>query len=425
MKKLLYLLVFIVFACHSPKKQDESKMLTPAETLKQKIDQIAKNHDLMGLSLAIVLKNQTVYEQYLGFADSARKVKIDPQTAYRIASVSKTITATALLKLYEKGLFKLDEDVNKYLGFSLRNPKFPKTPITFRMLLTHTSTVNDGTGYGDFLGEAYKTDPPANISELFTPKGKFFTEDMFLDKEPNTYFSYSNPAFGIMGTLVERISKERFDIFCRKNILEPLQMKASFNIEDLDVNHLAVLYRKTDSTGWTPQFENHEGKKPEARKLDKYVVGSNGAIFSPQGGLRCSAPDLIKFMLMHANNGTYNNTQILQDSTANLMHQTHYNYDGKNGNMVDMPFQTWGLGFHLLSNTPKIDVVFETTKLIGHSGDAYGLFSGMYFDKNTKNGFVFMTNGIGKGVQKGRKTNFTLFEEEIFGAVEEFVKTYR
>ncbi|MCI0495159.1 serine hydrolase, partial [candidate division KSB1 bacterium] len=191
-------------------------------------------------------------------------------------------------------------------------------PITFKMLLSHTSSLRDGSGYDRFLSDSYSKTPPPAIRELLVSGGSYCTSDMFDgNRAPNQkYFQYANINFGVLGTLVEKISGERFDIYCKKHIFETLDMNSSFNILDLpDINDLAVLYRKSGGI-WTAQADQYNGNYPAERDLSGYKIGDNGIIFAPQGGLRSSSLDLAKFMIAHQLGGSYRQSRILNDTTV-------------------------------------------------------------------------------------------------------------
>lgn len=192
------------------------------------------------------------------------------------------------MKLWESGNFSLDDDVSEALHFTLRNPSFPNTPITYRMLLSHQSSIVQGSKYDQFLSDTYNLDPPPTVQQLLTPGGLYYSADIWLDKEPGTYFAYSNTNFGLLGTIIEDLSKLRFDIYMRKNILGPLNITGSYNVRDLtDISDLAVLYRNE-----TPQADDFGGVMPPERNLTSYNIGTNGFIFGPQGGLRIDAREL-------------------------------------------------------------------------------------------------------------------------------------
>jgi len=99
------------------------------------------------LAAGIIRGNELVWSQAYGYYDIENQKAATSQTLYLQASVSKTVTATALMQLYEQGLFRLDDDVNMYLPFSLRNPNHPDVPITIEMILSHRSSLADDNLY--------------------------------------------------------------------------------------------------------------------------------------------------------------------------------------------------------------------------------------------------------------------------------------
>jgi CubicO group peptidase (beta-lactamase class C family) len=365
----------------------------------QKLNTIFTKYSVAGMSVAVVNNNRVIFSKGYGLADIPRQIPVNSDsTLFRIASISKTVTGTAILKLYEQGKLKLNEDISRYLGYRVRNSSFPDDSITFIHLLTHTSGLMDGSWYDSFLSASYGSSIP-KIKDLFTPGTSSYTNSMWTGYRPGVNFEYCNFAFGMLGTLVEKISGERFDIFCRKNIFQPLGMNSSFNVQDIpDINKFAALYRKSGGQ-WVAQYDDYKGVKPQPRDLTNYQTGDNGLVFSPQGGCRTSALDLCKFMLAHMNNGVYNGIRILNDTTINLMHRQHWSGSGLGG-----LYKMKGLAIHIT------DDLIPGMRMLGHSGEAYGLLSDMYFDINNRFGIVFMING-------GNASGGSLFygiEEEVF-----------
>lgn len=387
------------------------------QTFQQELDSIAQEYKLVGMSVGVMCNNDIVDLHHFGLADIGRNIPVTDSTMYRIASISKTITATALMILYDQELFLLDDDISDYLGYEIRNPNHPDVPITFRMLLSHTSSLQDGTGYSDFLSDTYNLTPPPYIKNLLLPGGEYYTPNMWRNELPGNYFTYSNCNYGLIGTLVEVLSGQRFDAFVRENLFGPLGIDGDFYVNQLqNINNIAVLYRNGN-----PQADNYNGGYPEPFDSTGYYVGSNGLVFAPQGGLRISAKQLLKFMNLHLNYGYINNEQMLDSTTISDMQATHWDYDGNNGDNYYSLFNRWGLGFHLTTNTPYGDVVFDTVPMVGHPGEAYGLISDMYFDQNKKFGFVFITNGYysGGAYEFGDSSAFYKPEEAIFKAVQD------
>ncbi len=393
------------------------------QKLNDNLLKIKQKHELLGLSVAVVRKNITVFLGSYGLAHEKKKIPLTVNSAYRIASISKSITATALLMLYDKGLFQLDEDISPTLGFTLRNPRFPTEPITFRQVLNHTSSLRDAGSYQRFLDESLSNNPPL-IKDLLSPKGKYFTPYLFSDRKPAEAFEYSNLGYGLIGTLVEKLSKQRFDKYCKAKIFQPLGIRASFNVEDINPRHLVTLYRKDTKGKWVSQVDDYRTEKLKHRKLQKYKIGSNGLMFSPQGALRASAKDLTKLMILYLNKGVIGKKRLLKENTVLEMCKTQWKIGKNNLEGKDKHFQAWGLGFHLAQGKAKTDVVFPKKNMIGHFGEAYGLISDFYFDPETQNGFIFMTNGSAKPFRTGSKSAYCLLEEDVFEAIKIFLSEY-
>jgi len=385
--------------------------------LDRTLDSLHTAYGMAGMSVVVVRNGSITASKGYGTADVARQISITDSTLYRIASISKSVTATALMQLYEQGKFALDEDVSRYLGFALRNPNFPSDSVTFRTLLSHTASLRDGSGYDGFLSATYNATPAPPLQALLVPGGTYYTANMWSNnRAPSSgYFTYANIDYGIIGTLVEKISGERFDVYCLNHIIRPLGMTASFNIQDIpNINNVAVLYRKPGGV-WTPQADNYRGTKPPPRDMSGYIPGTNGMIFAPQGGLRVSAADLARFMLVHMNGGIYNGARILRDTTVARMHTTVWTFAGSNGDNYYGIFNRYGLG---LSTTSEL-LPGET--MIGHPGEAYGLISDMYFSKDRTYGIIFITNGGARDPWEiGVYSGWYRAEEDVFQAAYRF-----
>ena len=387
---------------------------TPIEAALQ---EVAEEYSLVGLSVVLTCGEDIQESFHYGLRDIGNTLPIDNNTRYRIASISKTVTAIGLLKLYEEGSFDLDEDVSDYIGFELRNPSFPEVAITFRHLLTHQSGIRDGNGYFDFLSATYSQTPVPALEELILPGGSYYTSDVWSNHMPGTYFQYSNLNFGVIATLIESIAQKRFDQFMRSEVLIPLGIDGSFNVQDISaINDVAVLYRN----GIT-QSDNYQGQYPEPLDLNTYTPGINGLIFSPQGGLRVSAEELSVIMRMLIHNGTFEGVTILQAATVQKMIQNEWLYDGTNGDNYYNLFNSWGLGIQRTTNTTTGDIVLPGITCYGHAGEAYGLISDMYFNPEHEFGIVFMTNGYygASNYSFGDYSAFYLPEETAFSAIAE------
>jgi CubicO group peptidase (beta-lactamase class C family) len=387
----------------------------PAQNLQQALGSVANQNGLIGMSVVAICNGQVTDVVHTGQSDLQRGIVVGDSTRYRIASISKLVTAIGLMRLWEQGAFGLDDDVSTALGFTLRNPAYPNTPITYRMLLSHRSSLQDGTGYSDFLSATYATAPPPPISQLVAPGGTWYTADLWRTEAPGTYFTYSNLNFGVIGTLIEALSGERFDVYMRQQVLQPLGIGGSYNVQDLnDLDHLAVLYRNS-----IPQADDLGGVMPVAPDLSLYVPGNNGLFFAPQGGLRASALELARIALLLEGAGTWNGITVLQPATVTAMFANEWTWNGSNGDNYYGLFRSWGLGVHRITAQTSGDVVFPGTLMFGHAGEAYGLISDLYIDPATGFGLVFLTNGYtpGNAYGFGSSSAFYGAEEDVFAAL--------
>lgn len=397
MKKIyLFILIIVLFLSQTASAQDS--------TLIEQLLEIREEYSLIGFSVAVVHNNDIVFSEAIGLQDIGRNIQMEEDSKYRIASISKTITATALMQLYEQNLVNIEADISNYLGYTVRNPYFPNQIITLKQLMTHTSSLRDGSGYYSFLSDSYGTDTPPAISEILLPNGDYYTSDMWSSAYPpgdSDGFSYCNLGSGILASVVELVSGQHFHQYCQEHIFDPLGMDACFNdLENIsDINKVAVIYRWFDGVP-VPQADNYLGEYPDPIDYDAIPLGHNGIIYSPQGGCRVSALDLSKFMIAHSNQGSYNGYSLLEPETVELMHDIHWS-----GWAMGGFYKMKGLHVHITEDL----IVGEMLK--GHAGEAYGLLSDMYFDEEYDYGIIFVMNG---GIYDYGDLVFYDVEEDIY-----------
>ena len=423
-------------------EQIENRNQSAKSVLDKTLKQLIANPErpVTGVSVVVVKNGKIVYDGNFGKRkldqeNPNKSLPVDKNTKFRIASISKLETATGIMQLVEQNKIDLDQDISKYLGFHLRNPSFPETPITVRMLLSHTSSIRDG--------DKYNFPPDETMQDALSPGGKnwangaHFATPSEAHKEvaPGIYFEYSNLNYGLLGTIIEAVSGERFDKYMRAHVLLPLGCKASYNITDFNgsnLNQVSVLYRKRgkedndiwDTNGpWVPQADDYpDGIAALPAAAANYVPGKNASWLSPQGGLRISALDLSRVMRMFMNEGKFNGKQILKPETVKAMFTPQWTYDKakKNGDNYDDLMICYGLGPQILTNTIGDRLVEKgSVSMVGHIGDANGLLSCLMMDFKTKDGFICILGGVGADPDKnkGRYSSFFRWEEEIATAV--------
>ncbi len=419
-RPLCYFLLMLVSgtlsSCENNRRTPVEKQMFDAEGLQTELETVLTKHGLMGMSVALITDGTVTWQGSYGLADAERQIPVTNHTIFRIASISKTVTATALLQLWEAGKVDLDADVSTYLGWRLQHPTYPENPITLRQLLSHRSGIRDSEGYRTFSQKMVSE--KLAIRDLFATEGQYFTPDLFADHPPGAYFSYTNCTWGLIASVVEIVSGLRFDDYCREHIFAPMALEATdFNVAELaSLDSLAVLYDYEDEQ-WVPQADNYQGVAPPSRGYADYELGQNGLLFGPQGSLRISTEDLTQFALTFINNGHHDNQQILQAETVNLMLASQWRYDGQNGDTWENFFLSYGLGTHQTINQPGGDILFPDRTMVGHPGIAYGLLSDMYFEREKNSGIIFITNGSKQKYEYGENTSFYQVEEDVFRVV--------
>lgn len=321
MKKIIYSLFFfllltqICFAqlerISHPQFYDEVKidyLFRPSVLDSTQLDSIiiatmSSNH-IPGLSALITKKDGgIVWKRNYGYANVAQNKEVEDTTLFLLASISKTILATAVMQFWEADSFNLDDPINNYLqGFQVFNPYYPSDIITIRMLMTHTSGINDR--YPWFHNFTCCGDSPILLDSFLvnylTPGGSYYDPTLnFYNIAPGTVYNYSNIGSSILALLVERFSGLSFNQYCRENIFIPLEMhKSSFLLSELDTNDIATPYLWSGGQ-YVPYC--HQGHP-----------------WYPVCFLRSNKIELSNFLSAYMNWGNYNGNTILDSLTVDL-----------------------------------------------------------------------------------------------------------
>lgn len=332
-----------------------------------------------------------------GWADRARGRALTPRDPVRVASVSKLVVALGVMRLVEQGRLDLDRDVSDWLGWRLRNPAFPDEKITLRLLLSHQSSLRDEVDYVIPLGTELRTavaDPRAFDAE----------------HRPGTWFRYSNLNFPVVATLMEAVTGERFDRLMQRLVLAPLGLDACYNwasCSDTAIGRAVVLY----APDGTVVRDDLGGQRPAcpvvapegaACDLAAYRPGTNGALFSPQGGLRISAEGLAVIGQLLLSGGVHRGKRFLSVASIDEMLRPHWRFTGSNGETEKGFYCGYGLGVQILPTAGcRDDLLGNGTLLAGHAGDAYRLKSGLWIDRRAGKGMAYFATGIAEDAPTG------------------------
>lgn len=347
---LIFVLLFFI-SC-----QEESDEKDPLVEFEQQLDEEMDLQNIPALSVLIFRGTEVLYEKNLGYSQLQPAVKLDSHHVFLVASVSKVITATALLQLHDKGVLDLDESINNYLPYKVKVPGYEKD-ITFRMLLTHTSGIADNDPVLD-QQYYYDQDPPLALSyfleNYLKPGGVYYdSESNFFDFEPGTQYEYSNMGSALIGALVEYISGTDFNTYCRTNIFNPLKMDRSY-------------WRLSEING--PIVRPYDDKNGINQEIPHYTNTDY-----PNGGLRTTTRDMHKWIMALTHQGETSGDPLLNMQTVlNMMSPQipHIN-------------ETAGLHFFQMD---------KTHQLWGHDGGEQGVATIMAFNPENLTGAIIFAN---------------------------------
>lgn len=330
-------------------------------TLENYISNYMESCHIPGLSAAVSKFGQVIWTGAFGDANFQYGFKVNENTLFMLASITKTVTGTTLAMLYEEGKFGLDDPVNNYLPFQVVHPKHPGIDITFRMLYTHTSGIKDNWSVMPY----YPGDSPiplgTYLQEYLTPGGAYYNPTKnFTNWAPGTNDTYCNIAVALLGYLVETISGQDLESYCQQKLLLPLGMnETSYFYANLDPSHMAM-----------PYYWNGA----------KYVAyGHYGYSDYPSGQMRTSATQLVHFLTTFMLNrypvSSHGNYRILDSETVNLMLTPQNPSINPNQGLI------W---YHLS---------LGGRSLWGHSGGDQGVSTEMWYCPDEESGVVVLING--------------------------------
>lgn len=315
-----------------------------------------------GLEVVLVENNAIVYNHCFGYKNVQSRTPLTPDCLFRIASISKSFTTTALLQQVEKGCVSLDTDVSELAGFPIRNPHYPDTVITLEMLLSHTSSINDSEGY--FTLDAINPNVNPDYAKAYN------------DYCPGCGYEYCNLNLNLAGSFLEKITGERFHEYIVGHILRPLGLYGGYMVDSLDASRFASLYQLSEDGSGEYVCTDAEAYEPRTERFRDYRMGYDTPLFSPTGGMKISAPDLARYMMMHMNYGiSPEGVRILPEALAREMQRPR---------SAD---ENYGLTLWTTDRYSPGDT------LVGHTGDAYGMRSAMFFSPEKKFGFVVISTG--------------------------------
>lgn len=314
------------------------------------LSQMDANH-VPGVVVSVVKDGELFLAKGYGYADLDQGVPVDPErTLFRPGSVSKLFVWTAVMQQVEAGNLSLDTDVNEYLDFTI--PDTYPEPITLHHLMAHAAGFEDSNLESSRLS-----------AEDMRPLGEYLAAELPARVyAPGAIGAYSNYGTSLAGYIVERVSGVPFEQYIEQHIFTPLGMEHSTFAQPLPDGLSADMSGGYNYTGG--QY---------------YRGGFEYFLDTPAGGLSAPATDMARFMIAHLQNGRYDDAQILQESTAELMHSQHY---------AEHP-RLDGMAHGFMESTTN------GRRVISHGGDSFLFHTGLYLLPEENVGFYISTNSVG------------------------------
>lgn len=333
-----------------------------------KFNAILESYQTMGASIALIKDGSIVDTFQYGRADRAENIPIDSDTYFRIASISKMVSAVGVMQLVEDGKLALDADLGDYFHFPIRNPYFPETLVTLRQVMSHTATLLDTYHYKE------ATKPDGKIELLRHVLNGNYTHLDYMKREPGTVAAYSNFGGGLLGTLIEQVSGYTVDEYMNWKVFTPLNVGGGYHTPCLpyDANIAKVYDGRAGmmTLDLTDKTDEHFDAEPE----EAYVHTAGALVMTAEG--------LAKILIALAGDGSVYGYQLLQPETVEMMRTRQDNI----GSVACDSRR--GLNLNIITNQ-----LVRNRTLYGHQGKAYGMICAAYFDPTDQTGVVLLTNG--------------------------------
>ena len=317
---ILSLILTVSFSCNTPTKNVAGLSVDTLKVADVKMQSLIDEGKLSGISVLVIKDCQTVHQRTFGLANIEEERTLAEDAIFRIYSMSKPITAAALMILYDEGKFQLDDPVAGYI------PEFGATKVwvdgeevdqqqafTIRHLMTHTAGFCYGWDPGSHVDSLYNQASPGGLWGIGTlAEAMKLLATIPLKNQPGSKYEYS-VSIDVAGYLVEVLSGMSFDEFLQTRIFDPLGMVDSgFEVPEEDFGRVAMIYTKDEESGKLTSVEEL------TNGVKQKVV-----LFSGGGGLASTIDDYGRFGQMLLNGGELNGVRILQESTVKMIMSNH------------------------------------------------------------------------------------------------------
>ena len=356
-KKLMALFALISLLC-APCVAEEM-------TMDERVDEVFRATRTVGGAFVVAQHGEIVYERYYGEQQKTTHVPVTEDTYFRCASVTKLVTGIGLMKMMDEGILDPDEDISTYLGYTVRNKRFMKTPITLRMLMSHTAGMVENASFGR------KSSVLSDMIDVNKKASANFKKDV----KPGTEYTYSNFGAGITGSIVESVTGMDVSSYMRQSLFEPLGIDAAYSATQLaDPDCIAATYKKDGSLYAAPSYMLRQEYVQEALPDLHYRVTIGSLLIRPR--------DLARLGIALCGDGTVDGVRVLSEDSVMAMRQEHSLET--DGITEDSPYTFF---------TIRQDTLFDGLRVYGHQGTDEGIVCNLYVEPENELVICVMTNG--------------------------------
>jgi len=331
-----------------------------------------------GLSLTVIKDDSLVYSKGFGWADRPHDIQATPETVYHWWSITKIVTAIAILQLKEQDKLQLDDSISKFLPFfKVQYPSVASKTITIRNLLNHSSGIPDA-GFKILNWIHHDGEPHLNQTAMVK---KVLPDLSRLVFEPGENTGYTNIGYMVLGAIIEKVTNQTYENYVKQNILEPLGMKHTDFIYTKEMEKFEAAGSHPLFDTWTPLIPFIAGSY--VREIYKNHIWLEHVYTdqTPPSGLIGSASDAARLVRAYLNKGILEGHRILQEQTVYQM--TNESYIQKNGEDHTSYFRQ-GIGWQINKDRDKI--------VLQHTGGGIGFSTIMQIYPDRNLGFVLFSN---------------------------------
>ena len=334
-------------------------------SMDEQVDKIFRGTKAVGGAFLVAQKGEIVYERYYGVQQKTTRVPVTEKSYFRCASVTKLVTGIGLMKMMDEGILAPDEDISTYLGYTVRNPRYMDTPITLRMLMSHTAGLVENSGFSS------KSSILSSLIDVEKKAGSNFKKEV----APGSAYAYSNFGAGITGTIIESVTGQDVSSYMREFLFAPLGIDAAYTVHQLEEPaYICATYHKDGSLYAAPSYMLKQPYDAFATPDTHYRVTIGSLLIRPR--------DLARLGVALCGDGTVDGVRVLSEEAIAAMRAEHSRET--DGITAESPYSFF---------TIRQDTLFEGRRVYGHQGTDEGVVCNLYVEPETETVIVVMSNG--------------------------------